>query len=238
MPSANPDLSNRTASRTPRTSGSRDVAFLALVATLPALFYLWRMGFYLDDYYELELMKTLARSVTVGSFDALLSGDPKSHLRPVEYFGLAVLYRLFGTDPLPYHIFLALLVPLCSITAYLVLRAAPTAEVSRTRGAGSLRERRRTYSSDRFWVVAYSPTVSLTLYLISLYCGLRAFKHRVEAKSRWVVGAVVSMLASIFMYEIALPLFVVTALYFWYRSAEVGATRLPVPSSRTARRSH
>ena len=194
----------------------RDASFLALVATLPALFYLWRLGFYLDDYYELELMKTSHDQSLWGLFHALLSGDPKSHLRPVEYFGLAVLYRLFGTDPLPYHIVLAVLVPLCAVAAYLVLR-----ELRQPRflalGVPLLFAAAPHYSSDRFWVVAYSPTLSLTLYLISLYCGLRAFETEGRDQVGWVVGAIALMFASIFMYEIALPLFVVTALYFWYR---------------------
>src|SRR5918996_357470 len=100
----------------------RDIFFLALVATLPALFYLWGLGFYLDDYYELEVMSNSDDQSLFGLFGALLAGDPKSHLRPIEYFGLAVLYRLFGTDPLPYQIFLAVLVPLCAVLMYVVLR--------------------------------------------------------------------------------------------------------------------
>ena len=195
----------------------RDISFLALVATLPALFYLWRLGFYLDDYYELEVMKTSHDQSLWGLFDALLSGDPKSHLRPVEYFGLAALYRLFGTDPLPYQIFLALLVPLCAVAAYLVLRQLRQPRFLAL-GVPLLFAAAPHFSSDRFWVVAYSPTVSLTLYLVSVYAGLRAFSTDGRGLVAWLVGAIVSMLASIFMYEIALPLFVVTALYFWYRS--------------------
>ena len=197
-----------------------DVAFLALVSTVPALFYLSSLGFYLDDYYELELMSTSDDQSLWGLFSALLSGDPKSHLRPVEYFGLAVLYRLFGTDPLPYHIFLALLVPLCAVVLYLVLRRLRQPRFLAL-GVPIVFATAPHYSSDRFWVVAYSPTVSLTLYLISLYCGLRAFETSGRRLVAWTVGAVAAMLASIFMYEIALPLFVVTALYFAYRARRV-----------------
>jgi hypothetical protein len=198
-----------------------DVLFLALVSVLPALFYLSSLGFYLDDYYELELMSTTDDQSLWGHFTALLSGDPKSHLRPVEYFGLAFLYRLFGTDPLPYQIFLALLVPLCAVAAYLVLR-----ELRQPRflalGVPILFAAAPHYSSDRFWVVAYSPTASLTLYLISLYSGLRAIEGRGRGNVGWVIAAVTTMLASIFMYEIALPLFVLNALFFWYRARRLG----------------
>src|SRR5687767_9556017 len=108
MESASARLAERV--REKHASRLRDVLFLALVSTLPAIFYLSSLGFYLDDYYELELMSNSDDQSLWGLFSALLSGDPKSHLRPVEYFGLAALYRLFGTDPLPYQIFLALLV--------------------------------------------------------------------------------------------------------------------------------
>jgi hypothetical protein len=219
MESASARLAERV--REKHASRLRDVLFLALVSTLPALFYLSSLGFYLDDYYELELMSNSDDQSLWGLFSALLSGDPKSHLRPVEYFGLAALYRLFGTDPLPYQIFLALLVPLCAIAAYLVLR-----ELRQPRflalGVPILFAAAPHYSSARFWVVAYSPTASLTLYLISLYCGLRAFDGRGRGQVGWVVGAVAAMLASIFMYEIALPLFVLNAIFFWYRARRLG----------------
>jgi hypothetical protein len=215
MESASARLAER--GRETHASRLRDVLFLALVSTLPAVFYLSSLGFYLDDYYELELMSNSDDQSLSGLYGELLSGEPKSHLRPVQYFGLAVLYRLFGTDPLPYQIFLALLVPLCAIAAYLVLR-----ELRQPRflalAVPILFAAAPHYSSARFWVLAYSPTASLTLYLSSLYCGLRAVDEPGRGQVGWVVGAIAAMLASIFMYEIALPLFVLNALFFWYRA--------------------
>ena len=199
----------------------RDVLFLTLVSALPAVFYVSSLGFYLDDYYELEVMSTSHNQSLWGLFTALLSGDPKSHLRPIEYFGLAVLYWLFGTDPLPYHIFLAALVPLCAVALYLVLRKLGQPRFLAL-GVPMLFAAAPHYSSDRFWVVAYSPTVSLTLYLISLYCGLRALEARGRSLIWWLTGVVATMLGSVFLYEIALPLFVLNAVFFWYRGRRLG----------------
>jgi hypothetical protein len=221
MESASARLAERNREKHASHERLRDALFLALVATLPALFYLSSLGFYLDDYYELELMSNSDDQSLWGLFSALLSGDPKSHLRPVEYFGLAVLYRLFGTDPLPYQIFLALLVPLCAVALYLVLRKLRQPRFLAL-GVPILFAAAPHYSSARFWVVAYSPTASLTLYLISLYCGLRALEESSRRLVAWIVGAVAAMLASIFMYEIALPLFVLTAVFFWYRARRLG----------------
>ena len=202
----------------------RDVAFLALVSTLPALFYVNSLGFYLDDYYELEVMSNSHDQSVWGLFSALLSGDPKSHLRPLEYFGLALLYRLFGTNPLGYHIVLVLLVPLCTIAVYVVLGKLGQPRFLAL-GAPILFAAAPHYSSDRFWVVAYSPTFTLALYLVSLYCGRRAVEVHGRAAVGWISGAVVAMLVSVFTYEIALPLFVLSALFFWYLGWRSGRAR-------------
>jgi hypothetical protein len=199
----------------------KDVAFVVLISALPAVFLVWTLGFYLDDYNALMLMSTSDDQSLWGYYTSLLSGDPKSHLRPVEYAVLAALYWLFGTNPLPYQLFLAALVPACGAMVYLVLvRLTQRRYVAL--GVSILFALAPHYSSARFWVVAFSPTAVLTLYLVSLYCVLRALDSRGPRLAGWAAGAVVSMLASLFIYEIAFPLFVLTALFFWYRGRQSG----------------
>lgn len=195
----------------------KDVVFLFVVSALPAITYVWTLGFYLDDYYELELMSTSHDQSLWGLYSALLSGDPKSHLRPIEYFGLALLYRLFGTSTVHYHIVLALLVPVCAVALYLVLRRLGQPRFLAL-GVPIVFAMAPHYSSARFWVVAYSPAVTLTLYLISLYCGLRALESRGRHLVGWIAGGVAAMLVSVFLYEITFPLFVLNALFLWYRA--------------------
>jgi hypothetical protein len=199
----------------------KDVVFVVLVSALPALFVVSTLGFYLDDYNALMLMSTSDDQSLWGLYTSLLSGDPKSHLRPVEYAILAVLYWLFGTDPLPYQIFLATLVPACSAMLYLVLDRL-TQRRYIALGVAIVFAMAPHYSSARFWVVAFSPTLVLTLYLISLYCVLRALESRGIRLAGWVICASLAMGVSLFIYEIAVPLFVVTALYFWYRTRRRG----------------
>lgn len=199
-----------------------DVLFLLLLAALPAVFYVSTLGFYLDDYYELQLMSTSHDQSLWGLYSALLSGDPKSHLRPIEYFLLAVLYWLFGTNPLPYHIFLAALVPLCAAVLYVVLRQLRQPRYLAL-GVPIIFAAAPHYSTDRLWTVASSPTITLTLYLISLYCVLRALESRSRRLVGWVTGGVATMLSSAFVYEITLPLFVLTAVFFWYRARRCGS---------------
>ncbi|MBA3432478.1 MAG: hypothetical protein H0U08_00120 [Actinobacteria bacterium] len=194
----------------------KDLVFIVLVSALPAAFLVSGLGFYLDDYNALMLMSTSNDQSLWGFYTSLLSGDPKSHLRPVEYAVLAAFYWLFETNPLPYQVFLAALVPVCAAMLYLVLlRLTQRRDVAL--GVSILFAMAPHYSSARFWVVAFSPTAVLTLYLISLYCVLRALDGRGPRLAGWAAVAGVSMLASLFVYEIALPLFVLTAVFFWYR---------------------
>lgn len=205
----------------PLTSRERvkDVVFIVLVSALPAVFVVSTLGFYLDDYNALMLMSTSNDQSLWGFYMSLLSGDPKSHLRPVEYAILAALYWLFGTNPLPYQVFLAALVPVCAAMLYVVLlRLTQRRYVAL--GVSVVFAMAPHYSSARFWVVAFSPIAVLTLYLISLYCVLRALDSRGPRLACWAAAAGVTMLASLFIYEIMVPLFVLTAVFFWYRGRQ------------------
>ena len=206
---------------------AKDVVFIALVSALPALFVVSTLGFYLDDYNALMLMRTSDDQSLWGFYTALLSGDPKAQLRPLEYAMLAGLYWLFDTNPLPYQIFLATLVPVCAAMLYLVL-----VRITRHRyvalGVAIVFATAPHYSSARFWVVAFSPTFVLALYLTSVYCLLRALETSGRRLAAWAAGAALAMLVSLFIYEIALPLFVLTAAYFWYRARRTGTRALAV----------
>ena len=197
-----------------------DAAFLALVTTIPAFFYTRGLGFYFDDHFFLGLMST-ADDQSVGGLYHALTADPKSQLRPVEYFGLAVMYRLFGSDPLPYHILLAALVPLCALALYFALSQLGLPRYLSVT-APLLFAAVPHYSSDKFWPDAYSPTLTFALCLVSLYASLRAASTGGTRLWGWLVLATLAMLASIFMYEITLPLFALIVLYHLVRAHRDG----------------
>jgi hypothetical protein len=193
-----------------------DAAFIVVVSALPALFFTRGLGFYLDDHLFLGMMSASPDQSLIGLFHAL-SADPKAQLRPVEYFLIAVAYRLFGTSQLPYHVVLAALVPMCALALYAVLVrlrlprylavAIPVLFASAPH-----------YSSARLWPDAFSPTLTFTLALVSLYAGLAAAAATGRRVWLWLAAACIAMLTSIFMYEITLPLFAVAALYHWIRA--------------------
>jgi hypothetical protein len=193
-----------------------DGGFIAAVAITPAFFFTRGLGFYLDDHLFLGMMSTAQDQSVAGLFNAL-SADPKAQLRPLEYFLIALAYRLFGTNPLPYHILLAALVPACAIALYAVLvrlRVARSVAVA----TPVLFATAPHYSSARLWPDAYSPILTLTLALVSIYAGLAAASERGRRAQLLVAGACIAMLASIFLYEITLPLFAVVAVYHWLRA--------------------
>jgi hypothetical protein len=197
-----------------------DVAFVVLVSSLPVVLYVSQLGFYLDDYVTLSYLTTADEQSFWSEYSELRDGDPKSQLRPLEYAVLTALYRLFGANPLPHQVFMAALVPACAAMTYLVLH-----RVIRNRyvalGAAVLFALAPHYSSARFWVAAFSPTAVLMLFLASLYCVLRALESRGARLACWVAAGCVAMLLSLFVYEIALPLFVLTAAFFGWRAWRV-----------------
>jgi hypothetical protein len=186
------------------------------VTSLPALFYTRGLGFYLDDHLFLGIMSS-SDDPSIGGLFGALSADPKAHLRPVEYSLIAAAYRLFGANPLPYHIALAALVPTCAVALYAVLVRLRLPR-SLALATPVLFAAAPHYSSDKFWPDAFSPTLSLTLALISVYAGLSAVEERGPRAWGWLTVAGAAMLASIFLYEITLPLFAVAALYHWLRA--------------------
>jgi hypothetical protein len=198
-----------------------DAAFLVLVTTVPALFYTRGLAFYFDDHYFLGLMANAHDHSVGGLFGALAGDDPKAQLRPVEYFLLATMYRLFGANPLPYHIVLAGLVPLCAVTLYVVLGrlglprflalAIPVVFATAPH-----------YSSAKLWPAAYDPVLTLVLFLWSLYASLRAAEASRRQRAGWLALAAITLLASAFMYELVLPLFALAALYHVVRARRHG----------------
>jgi hypothetical protein len=189
---------------------------VAAVAAIPAAFYVAGLGFYYDDHFFLGIMSTSHDRSVPGLFDALAKEDSKAWLRPAMYGGLAILFRLFGTNPLPYHLFVAALVPVCAVLLYLVL--------DRLRAPGFLAigvpivfAAAPHYSTDRFWLASYPAPASVALALAGFYALLRACEVRGRRLTFWLVGGGVAIVLSVLLYEVAVPLLIVVVAALWYR---------------------
>jgi hypothetical protein len=203
-----------------------DCAFLALAVIVSLVVYVWSLGFYLDDYSTLWRMNDSQDQSLFGLYDAVRPGTGQ---RPLQAGIFALLYRLFGLDPLGYHLFNAALLVGIAILLYLVLRELrlPRAVCVAVPLVYSMLPH---YATERFWLNAFQISLSTWFYLVSLYAGLRAVRASPKALWGWVAIAVLSAAASLLAYEIAFPLFALNLALIWW----VGRTSGTVGSRRAS----
>jgi hypothetical protein len=189
---------------------------VAAVAAIPAAFYVAGLGFYYDDHFFLGIMSTSHDRSIPGLFNALADEDSKTWLRPAMYGGFAILFRLFGANPLPYHLFVAALVPVCAVLLYLVLerlRAPGFVAI----GVPIVFAAAPHYSSDRFWLTSYSAAASVAFALAGVFALLRACDARGRRLTFWLVGGGMAIVLSVLLYEVAVPLLIVFVAALLYR---------------------
>jgi hypothetical protein len=216
-----------------RPSPSLSAALVvAAVAAIPAAFYVAGLGFYYDDHFFLGILSTSHDRSVPGLFNALAAEDSKAWLRPATYGGLAILYRLFGANPLPYHLFVAALVPVCAVLLYLVLdrlRAPRFVAV----GIPIVFAAAPNYSTDRLWLASYSAPASVAMALAGLYALLRACDARGRRLTLWLVGGGVAIVLSVLFYEVAVPLLIVFVAALLYK-ARAGSRSMRITAVSSA----
>lgn len=188
---------------------------MATVAAIPAIFYLDGLGLYLDDYLFLSVMNTSEDRSLLGLFEAHVEADSKAWLRPVNYVGFSGLYLLFGTSPLPNHVFVAALVPACAVLLYLVLDRL-RAPGFLALGAPIVFAAAPHYSTDRFWLASYSAPASVALALAALYAFLCARESHGRKLAAWLVAGGAALVLGVLLYEVPVPLLVVGVSALWY----------------------
>ena len=202
-----------------------DCTFLAVVVIVSLVVYVWSLGFYLDDYAILWRMNASHDQSLVGLYDAVRPGTGQ---RPLQAAIFALLYRLFGLDPLGYHLFNAALLVSIVVLLYLVLRELrlPRAVCVAVPFVYSMLPH---YATERFWLNAFEISLSTAFYLLSLYAGLRAVRAPTWAFWGWLAVAVVGIAGSLLSYELAFPLFALNLALIWWASRQSDRTR---PSRR------
>jgi hypothetical protein len=197
-----------------------DCTFLAVAVVVSLVVYVWSLGFYLDDYATLSRMKASHDQSLFGLYDAVRPGTGQ---RPLQAGIFAFLYRLFGLDPLGYHLFNAALLVGIAVLLYLVLR-----ELRLPRGlcvaVPLVYSMLPHYATERFWLNAFQISLSTAFYLLSLYAGLRAVQASTWAVGGWLAIAVVSIAGSLLAYEIAFPLFALNLVLVWWAGRQSGLT--------------
>ena len=201
-------MSSGTANRL-RTPAACDSAALAVAVIISCVSYTSGLGFYSDDWAFLGRYATAADQSIHGYFTA--SYSEHHAMRPVQLWLCAGLYWMFGLNPLPYHLFNALLH---------VINAVLCAAVARRLGV-----HRRiavavalvyvllpSYSTDRFWFLAFAITLSMTACLASTYADLHAVTAQPRRRIIWKVAAAGALLISGLAYEVPMPVFLIVPL--------------------------
>ena len=194
----------------------RDSLFVALVIAVSAAPYLFRLGFWSDDWAFLGSLTTQGDLSAPGRS---AEHDFAAHLRPrpVQVAYQTLLHTAFGIDPLGYHVVNTLVLAAMGALGYLVLRelglGRPTA-VAVAVTYGLLPH----YSTDRFWWAAFGYGLAMAFALLSIYSDLRALRTGGAARWRWKLAALAALAASGLGFEVALPLLVAALPVLWYRS--------------------
>jgi hypothetical protein len=202
-----------------------DCTLLAAVIGISTLPYVRGLGFYYDDYSVLARLDASHDHSLLGLYHAV---RPLNGQRPLQSLTFAALYRVFGLNPLGYHVVNAFLLVAVAWLLYLVLRELRLPRlvcVALPLVYSTLPH----YATNRFWLDAFQITLSGAFYLLSLYAGLRALRARPAGLAGWLTLAIAGVAGSLFAYEVVFPLFALNIALLWW-----AARRSPghVPAAR------
>jgi hypothetical protein len=197
-------------------SGALDCVFLSAIVVISLLPYVRGLGFYYDDYTVLERMNAAGHQSLLGLYHSVRPGTGQ---RPLQALTFATLYRLFGLNPLGYHIVNAFLLVSIAVLLYLVLRELRLPRllcVSVPLVYSVLPH----YATNRFWLDAFQINVSSVFYLLSLYAALRALRARPLPLAGWLPVAIACIAGSLFAYEVIFPLFALNVGLLWWAARQ------------------
>src|SRR5262245_56242582 len=139
----------------------RDCLFLVIIAILSLSLYVADLGFYSDDWALLSSMHLSSDQSLVGVFSAVDSSQD-NEIRLIQFFGYAVSYKLFGLNPLGYHLINTIFFVTSFAFLYLILREfrQPRALCLAIPIIYMLLP---AYSTDRFWIAAHATNISMGL---------------------------------------------------------------------------
>src|SRR5687768_6981437 len=179
---------------TMRPSIAADALCLAAITVLSALPYLPHLGFYTDDW---GLLADFSNNW--GGLSGAISDFPD---RPVQGFYLAALFKLFGLQPLGYHVVNTAVLASCAALFFLLL-VRLRFDRRQSLAAALLFVMLPQLSTVRVWYSAFQIPLSLMLMLLSMHCQL-SFARR--GGIAWLLAAILTALLSLGAYEIFAPL--------------------------------
>ena len=199
---------------------------------LTCLPYITGLGFYSDDWGVLAAFSSL----TDHFFGRLFWSHAHHYFalfRPGHLLYMALLYKVFGFQPLGYHVVNTAVLALGSMLFYLTLRELGLGRLIAL-SVGLVFSLLPHFSTTRFWYAASQSNLSLAFYFLSLYSDLRMLKANYSRQWLWKGIGWVSLLGSVVCYETFLPLFLLNPVLVWHRRNQLEvASRMDKGQSST-----
>lgn len=198
----------------------KDCLFLSVVIILSGLLFIGHLGFYSDDFGFLETFSQAPDQSLIGIFSFIYTKNANVWMRPAETFYKSGQYLLFGFHPLGYHLVNSVVLLIGFLLLYLILRELQLNRLLAF-SVAVVYAFLPHYSSNRLWFTASMISLSVTLYLFSLFSFLKALKYQSLFFWIWYFLGIISMLISLLCYEVFLPLFIFNLYIVWYHSRKL-----------------
>jgi len=209
-----------------------DCLLLGAVAVLTCFPYITGLGFYGDDWGVLGVFGSLTDHF-FGRLFSLLAHHHLGLSRPGQMLYMALQYKVFGFQPIGYHVVNTAVLALGAILFYLTLRQLGQDRLIAL-SVGLVFSLLPHFSTTRFWYAASQGNLSLAFYFLSLYSDLRMLKANYSRRWLWKGIGWVSLLGSVLCYESVLPLFLLNPLLVWHRRRQLEvASRMDQGQSST-----
>jgi len=183
------------------------VGLLILLEVLVFAPFVGKVGFYLDDWTMVSLLHAGPQDIG-GAFANYFFNDPKVIIRPVEVLHFGLLYLLFGTRPLGYHLINGFFeICVCALLYFALKRFTGSRFLAFASTAAFILYPIR--DSTHYWILCSSVSLSLALYLGSLILSLKGLEKK---RMGLYMAAAVPFAISLFNYEVFMPFACVSAL--------------------------
>ena len=184
-----------------------DCAILFCLIVLSTLPYLFRLGFYADDWPCHSILAQSSGQGLGASFRALSSADPNFLMRPVQLAYLVLSFKAFGLQALPYHLVNIAVLGLVTVLLYLMLtelRMGRKLAFAIAVVFGFLPH----YSTDRIWMSSQQATLCMAFAFLGVCAFSRSVRAEEEHRGAWAFLAFLALALSILSYEVAFGLVV------------------------------
>jgi hypothetical protein len=195
-------------------SAAADAALIVAISLLSAALYVGAIGFYSDDWIFLATYRASPDQSYFGL--VRFFADANMLPRPVQLLYLTALYRLFGLEPLGYHLVNSTVMAGATAMLYVALRELTAARLFAL-ALALLWALLPHASTNRIWYALFETNVSALFFFLALYADLRRLRAAEGHRWRWEALGAASLLASTLAYELFIPLFALIPAAAWYR---------------------